>query len=1192
MLRALRSTVVFSTHLVVVPTAKNARAFAHETGDPAHLRQNLPTLARLLEPLEPLERRQTGGESTWAETLAPHLARALTRPVAAGDLFAVLLAALYTDLLAPERSPAKPEKLVQLRAALDDRMERDRLARLGHALLDPTQDCSVLELLQGQQPLPLLFPLIELLSLVLGVFPGGGHLKATRVVRIPLALHAYGADAIRCLIAQRGGARPEGVERHIWGQLTALLGAGEIEQLLAQAGTTAERLFLLDLLGVSGREDLQALLLALLLGDDRLAAARAAEILTRSPPGAIPDRLAEETLRRLSVVSDLPRSTLRSLVDWALLRPELEPLLASLDEAQQRWVVLEAVTARLLETDGGLDADARTRLQPLLLEAATVIPPRALPAAVQALARAGLAPTLRPALQRRVEALLRAPDPATVLAALDLCSTLELRQLRPSIEALAGGAGEVRAAALEVLLRFEAGVAANTLQLAALAVDDDPATRERADAALRAAEMSRVADLARALRGSPIAPAEATALLADIPPDQHRAAGVVLARTLSHSAGAATLNVLVLATQHAEPLHPVVAALLDELDAASETRGATPWLLGLLERDRSLEIQTAVLALVARLRPDLDLSQHHDALRKRCGQAMRDGTLSPELARTIFGGDRGRLLPLSAYKALAQALARAIVERRTRAGALALLPALEEIVFPYVLAGLDLTALGKKARAEVLRGFSVEGVTRALARPGALEDLEALAALYVFVAEKGSPAAALQQRVRELIVAEPHRVLARLAQLRETHKGAASLLHAAIHRVLTEEDIRCVLELLADGPRVEPSLLEALATAPALRLLVGPPQLARLLELYVADGLGDGREWGELWSALGRREDPRRALERMLGGDPCPTVELFGSVGPAVALELALVLLERREGAYQLAMLAALDRLVELGPSAVEQDVPRVLAAVARQARSAQEPVRQRALTLLGRVRQLIPATAAVGGPFRGVGSPVDLQAVDRLLEAAAPPRAELPEDPAAGLRERVAMLDRLGPEDLTLLLENLVEQEAIWALPALADRYRSGVDALESVFERTMEALAELQSREDGLVCLDCLAHFARHDVRTGLLSRVRFLACGHCGRIGHVVVGVERIALVVEDVGVEAPAHRVEGGCLIVRWPPQTDSATYDEVVLRTVAPTVLQDLVAWAARGTRRYPLRAEVPLPADQRKTLAHWFEVEG
>ena len=1153
--------------LVWIPTARVAKDLVEDAGSPARLRRVLPHLARLTRGLPTGEGEEEDGRA-WRRRLAPRLAWLLGGRVAEGDLLAALLLAAFRPVLEAEE--------VAITGSAEERMATDPLASLAHDLLagsDGERD-RALDRLAAERPLPLLFALLDLLCFVALDEPGGAVFDLRVRCRIALGLHAFGDDALRALV-RRGGLRGELL--YVAGALAGLLDGAALDSLLREA-EPEDRLALAEALAVSQRADAFSRLLALLVFEtDRLTCGLLAELIGRAQAGdepVLPGETPDDRIVELVQARWMPAPARRALVRWGAPRPALLARLMQTEEPGARRVVFDGLVELLA---GGAELQA-----PGLPDFLTAVV-RAGPdvRAVEALLPLGQRPTWRGPVCNLLADLLTGAPPDVLIAVVEAASALGAKALVPDLRALAERVeGEVRAAALAVLSRL--ADSADLGKLIELAVDPDPAVRGRGVAALEGVGAAPVARLAQGLFGA----ADPESLVLALPVEQREAAGRLLAALLlsreRQPASAPLLAGLAAASWLAEPLGMALAR--------AGGGAVASWLEAWFWRERDPELAAACLDLMHAVSPGLTAENLEAELLTRSTASLQRGELTVAALRRVLERGRAERLTLTQRRALAGALAIALAGRETRQRSLELWPLLADRLFPLV----TFLLFGKKeVRRGLLAGLTPETVACSLAEPALADDPECVTGLCRLLCAAGEELEPLRPPLRRFVVSHPGQMVPRLVELAlGTPEGLEALkrLAAVADREAAAQLIDAVVPRLEGraGWRRTPAehslaLLGALEAFPR-PVLREPDIVLRLLQAVYQSSTHQS-----VWQRLLRSADVDvvEGLEALARGDPDP---LRRATSRGVARGLVLWLLEH-EPALAVPMLACLQRFVE-GQEDLD-GLSQILTAVMRHIDSDKEPVRRHAMEIAETVRGLLPATGGGAGPYRGGGAPMDLRAVDRALEQAADrQRVEQAQAELQSLRDRVAEIHRLRLQDLLDLLGELREQRVVWALPALATEYGGdhGLhdELYEEPFEQTLEVLADaLEELGQDLACGRCFARLEPRQVKTGLLSRVRYRVCERCGTLDGLAVGIDELVLELCDADGEGDDVRVEGRQLVMRWRPGCDPGRVERLAVRSADPARLEALVAWWRARSAPGPaptLGIEVTLDPRWRATL--------
>lgn len=1184
--------------LLMIPSSKAAKDFARQVTDPIQLRQSLESLAFFFRCLpRPDKEGDDAEERQWQQTLAPRLVVVLERLVARGDLLAALLHALCRKLLSPVKK-RRGDEARKNAAAARERLATDPLVRLTGELFDSDDvvRARALDAIHTERPLPLLFALLELLDHVLEHHPGTAVFTHRARARILLALHAFGADAVQCLVKER---QPRGELLFCGGLLLGLLEQAELAQLV-QKSSKADRglVVLAELLGASGRTDAFDQLLGLLVGagdDDPLVAGKLAEVLYRTRPGPkqrlreLPEDTPPERVLELARSTWLPPLARKALIQWSASRGQA--MLQLLDSAppHERNLVFDALVELLAEPDRDLSKEQELceALTSPLLEAARQQPR---PEAIQTLSRVGLRlASWRSGVIALLGELLTVMDSDVEIsiAAIEACVALKAVEHLESIRAIAeSGDGERQAAAVEALSHL--GGAADPGRLVRLASDPDPSVRRRAVAAMESLNLEPVARVAEALF-DPAAGAKVKA----VPAEQHELLGQLLASVL-------------LSWEHQPAPMPVRAALsmashlmghpaLDHVRPAGSDLAS--WLVSWFWEVTDLELRVAGIELLRILSPNRDTTPLDAELAASCIRALERGELTPEVLEAVLNGAWATRPSLETRRELAAALVKQLTPRKTRKKALALLRQLRELVFPFLVGQLD--ALGKKVQRELLSGLDAEAVMRALDDPALADDPEVLAGLCDILGRQNQ-VEHLVRPVTAFILIHGRRTLPHVIRKAKGEAAMLQILERLIQAIRSPDELEALLEALLPalagatlGPALPRLLASGLPETPAT-----PEILLLLLQGQLLCGGGHEERWGTVWRAVGITARVHERLFRLANGDAESLLEVMPFL---VVKDLVLWLLGR--DVSQVPMLACLEQLApriseELGAAGLTE----LLGVAMRYVDSPKKPVAERAHKIVQQVRAMLPPGAANAGPYRGAGPSVNLQAVDQTLARLAEQqreeaqRAEQQREEAEirKLKHRLGRIGRARSNELAQLLEALAKREAVWALPALAEQYERDPKDCEELFEPTLEHLAEALERQgDQLVCLDCVARFEPRRIKTGLLSRVHYQACARCGQVERFVPGVERVVLEISD-DVDPPYHCLESGELRVRWHQHlpVDASTVDQVVVRTQDTRLLDALVSWwesqEGRKDHRPAISIETPLDAARVKSLERFF----
>lgn len=427
--------------------------------DGANLRDNPGLLAsRLCD----LPRRRE-----WS--LAPAMVASLSPLVQQGDLYAVMLASLLRDLL----DEAASDELTRA----GERLETEApLAWAAFGIFDPARFRLALSWIARHRPPPLLLAMVQLLPLVLRLFPGR-FLERADLVRLLLAMEEYGLDGVMHLLAHHSPRRCAFREHLMLGLLIDLLPSAEFRALLnmygKEHGSAAHlplRLKLCAAMRQCRRQDLTLRLTWWILQlDDRWAQAALAEVLHGRPQRAsqlaLPMDLLEPALKLLNT-SWIPAPVKRELLGGALcssaegqMRVQvLDRLLAGMPRtvAMER-MLLEAVLDRCEQQSLPSEAEL-DRLRPLVFVALDRVLSADLPALVGRLTGVVLRhqPWCQELEQALDHSLLSHPDPAVVLAALDACGRLHSERLLSRVREISDHAdAEVALAAQQVVLGME-----------------------------------------------------------------------------------------------------------------------------------------------------------------------------------------------------------------------------------------------------------------------------------------------------------------------------------------------------------------------------------------------------------------------------------------------------------------------------------------------------------------------------------------------------------------------------------------------------------------------------------------------------------------------------------------------------------------------------------------------------------------
>lgn len=1158
--------------LVWIPTARVAKDLAEEAGSPARLRRVLPHLARLTRGL-PTGEGDEEDERAWRHRLAPRLAWLLGGRVLEGDLLASLLLAAFRPVLEAEE--------VAVTASAEERIATDPLASLAHGLLagaDGERD-RALDRLAAERPLPLLFALLDLLRFVALDEPGGALFDLRVRCRIVLGLRAFGDDALRALV-RGGGLRGELL--HVAGALVGLLDGAALDGLLREAEPD-DRLALAEALAASPRADAFSHLLALLvLETDRLTCGRLAELLGRTEPGdaVLPGETPDDRIVELALARWMPAPARRALVRWGASRSALLVRLMQAEEAGARRVVFDGLVELLAR-----GAELRAPGLPEFLTAVVRAGPDV--RAVEALLPLGQRPAWRGAVHNLFADLLAGAGPDVLIAVVEAVAALGAKALVPDLQALAERVdGEVRAAALAALSRL--ADSADLGKLIELAADPDPAVRARGVAALEGVGAAPVARLAQGLFEA----ADPESLVLALPVEQRETAGRLLAALLCsrerQPSSAPLLAALAAASWLAEPLGTALAR--------AGGGDLAVWLEAWIWREPDPELAAACLDLMHTVRPGLTADTLEEELLTRATASLQRGELTVAALRRVLERGRGERLTLARRRALAEALTAALARRESQERSLELWPWLADRVLPFLaqaIAGGDgAEILGKKVWRRMLSSLTPEIVVEQALEPGLADDPRCVSGLCRLLCAADEELEPLRPPLRRFVVEHPGQMVPRLVELAlDTPDGLEALkrLAAVADREAAAQLIEAVVPRLErrSGWRRTPAehslaLLGALEAFPR-QVLREPDIVLRLLQAVYQSSTHQS-----VWQRLlrGAGVDVVEGLEALAKGNPGP---LRRAANTRITRELVLWLLGR-EPALEVPMLACLEHLVWHGEEQEDLDgLPQILAAVMRLIDSDKEAVRRHAMQIAEAVRRLLPAPGGGAGPYRGGGAPMDLRAVDRVLERAADrQRVEQAEAELQALRDRVAGIYRLAAHELRDLLDILRQKGAVWALPPLAQSFDMDLGENEERYEQTLEALSEaLEQLGQDLACRSCFARLEPRQVKTGLLSRVRYRVCERCGTLDVLATGVEELVLELCDADGEGDGVRVEGRQLVMRWHPGCNPARVERLAVRSADPARLEALVAWwrARPAPETAPtLGVEVTLDPRWRATL--------
>jgi len=1051
--------------MLVIPRKADAPQFEQYVTSPTQLRRALPRLGELL-------RAVSGGteeEQRWRRQFMPRLARVLGRLMAQGDLLAAAIHALCLPLF---EGPAP---------SLDHPL--DPSVKLVQEIFDGNQRRwqQALETVARQRPPQLLWSLVDLCD-VLESWPGIEDNGA--YIRLALALHAFGGDAITALAR----SVPSGERIHLCGVLLELLDDQELDRLMQQG----DRQLLAQVLAASGRPDADARLLGWLAEEmghpdtclGRLTLARLTDVLSRMPPPKVGATTDVAALPGLTRQGWLPAGVWRALVRLAVDTPDVLVRLMQ-TEAEARLVVFEELVA-LIDAGVVFHVDG---LEAFLLDVVHQTPSPERIEQVVALGDRGS--DFRAECVRLMSGLLAHEADAVALATLQECVTLGATELVPQIQQLAdSGAPERRSAAVVALSRL-GQVEEHLGRLVDLALDADPAARNAGHEVLRERGFVRLADLARSLFESLAGADDIETFLAEEHPLLVRMLVRVIGGPSREDGGIGAQDVIVraLGAMRRWVGQPVMARIASELAGADGDLGR--WLEDRFRDERDLGVRAAVLALRRDLDPVWVWTPEWDTLFGQALQRLRLSAIDPQLLRAVLECRAGPL-PLLQRRELADAF-------------LEMVPLRAESMWPVVAELTILFLAGQLwARPWFGRSLTREVLQRALDTPELAEDLRCVVNLCAMVGNVEPDAVVLQFFTTHLA-----RVLPRLLDLAGQKDASAErpgvrpldlgILPARAREVLARvareldrpQDVERLVESIVlrwgelGGEDWALSLLrEALRT---LKPMATPAVLLHLLQAFhhslPLTDRGQRKQWDRIWHAAG--VDDRVAMEGKLAPLSYGIPDGLLSVVPRQVVREFVLWWLQHDSEQPASLLSCLEKLIVEG--AESQELMAMLGGAMRHVDSPSELVRRQALRVAAKVRALLHAMPTSSDPYRGGGSQVDLGAVDRRLAAAAPQL-----DMRQRVRDALDAVASASSETVEQVLAELSGARATWALPTVVRAYEQGVSAgLEPLFERTIEDLADALKPVRRAVCLTCVAHTVSRRVKTGLLSRVSYPVC-----------------------------------------------------------------------------------------------------